>query len=878
MYLPEHGAPPPDIGGKAHGLLRIVAAGLATAPWFAVRTDAQGRQSALVREIEAALHVVDPKGSGGFAVRSSAVEEDGATASFAGLFQTTLNVREAAAITDAVESCWASAASANALAYSAAHGRRPGGMAVVVQAMVSAEASGVAFSRPPDSERDEVVVVACRGLGSPLVAGEVDGDEYRVRVDGGVSVVRWGGQEWRAESAPQGGLLRRAVPEHLRDARILTDAQAREVAEAARRLDSCAGAPQDVEWTLADDGRLIVLQTRPITARTAPSAAETVRLWDNANIVESFPGVTLPLTFSVAREAYTEVYRLAFLAMGVSRHAVEAQADTFDQMIGLVQGRVYYNVGSWHRVLALLPAFRHGQRSLERMMGAERPGGRPGEGAAPVPPMARLIESIGMSACLLWKLAIFERRADAFRRAAATLRAQAEAIDFAALSTDALLDYYDRTRRRAVAAWRAPILNDLFLMAFHGALWSASERWLGPPGAPLVQQQLRSGELPGTRAAAALAAIADRLGRDPEWRAAVEAALAGTPLALLRADTALAGLWRELDAYLQRWGDRMPGELQLERQTYRDDPLPLLQVLREMSGAQSGVSSPAEDREARSEGLLRRLQVGGDDSERCPHQASPTAVGEAKFRGGLVRSLARRMAFRFLLGRTRYHLRWREEMRLARGQVFAIARRVFVALGRALANQGVLVHHEDIHYLDVAEVRSLLRGTAATGDVQAVVAARRAAYDGYRAGGAPPSRFETQGPVAAYQRVSRPPAGENDRADGRLCLQGTGVSPGRAEGLAVLAQDPWSTSVPRGSILVARTTDPGWMPLFLAAAGLLVERGSLLSHSAILARELGLPAIVGIPDMLERLATGDRVEIDGSTGEVWVSRAPSTEG
>jgi pyruvate,water dikinase len=132
---------------------------------------------------------------------------------------------------------------------------------------------------------------------------------------------------------------------------------------------------------------MTVIDTTPLpTVQVRPASGDgaTVRVWDNANIVESFSGVTLPLTYSVAREAYATVYRSACRSLGVNPTTIDTEADVFDQMIGHLDGRVYYNVSSWHRVLALLPGFGANQPLLERMMGATRPGGRAGERAEPV--------------------------------------------------------------------------------------------------------------------------------------------------------------------------------------------------------------------------------------------------------------------------------------------------------------------------------------------------------------------------------------------------------------------------------------------------------------------------------------------------------------
>ena len=849
LYQPETGQLlPPDVGGKARGLAAIPAAGLVTAPWFVVRAEAQRSSSSgaadatLAAEVEAACGRLVASGAHGFAVRSSALDEDGSSRSFAGQHLTVLNAPDARTVLTAIEQCWASASGPAALAYRAAHGisTPPPGLAVVIQAMVPALVSGVSFTRPPDGISDEIVIVAARGLGPPLVGGEIDGDEYRVTGDGGVTVRRVAPQPWRLEAWPGGGLVRTELPPSS-PRRCLDDDQAREVARAAARLAACCGAPQDVEWAYTADGSLVVLQTRPITALRSAGPDDPVRLWDNANIVESFPGLTLPLTFSVARESYASVYRQACRAVGVSARTIAEHEAVFEQMLGLISGRVYYNLNSWHELLSLLPGFRFNQGFLERMMGAQRPGEVV---PAVAPRRKRLTETSAMLLRLLWRLATFEREARRFQCTIEDLSTSYRAHQFAGESPDRFLEQFDAVRRRSLDAWRPPILNDLFLMVFHGALRRSADRWLGSRGDELVNTLLRSGSLPSVEPAQALLAIAARVRAEPRW----QVALAETPAtafgARLRTDPDLRELRAMVEAYIDRWGDRCPEELQLDRATYRQDPAPLFRLLRAHQAKPSMTSG------------RNSLPRAAAEANRVLRETGP------------VSGLLRWAIFWLLIRRTRYHLRWREQMRFMRGQVFALARHLFTATGKGLAARGMLDDTEDIHYLDVQEIRSAIRGTGAVGDLRPLVRARRATYRAYR--GAPdlPNRFETRGPVG-LARPSAWQAGPAQPQGGRL-LRGTGACPGRVRAPVVVVSDPREVETVAGRIAVAKSTDPGWVPIFVTAVGLLVERGSLLSHSAIVARELGLPTVVGLPGLTTLVTTGQLVELDGSTGEVWL--------
>jgi pyruvate,water dikinase len=211
-------------------------------------------------------------------------------------------------------------------------------------------------------------------------------------------------------------------------------------------------------------------------------------------------------------------------------------------------------------------------------------------------------------------------------------------------------------------------------------------------------------------------------------------------------------------------------------------------------------------------------------------------------------------------------VRDRENLRFERTRLFGRVRRVFVELGRRLHDAGSLDDPRDVFWLEVDEVLGFIDGTGATTDLRGLAAVRKAEFQRHREGPAPGGRFETRGIV----HVGNTFAGKTSPvayASGEE-QKGLGCCPGIARGRARVVKDPKGVRLDRDEILVALRTDPGWVLLFPAAAGLIVEHGSLLSHSAIVARELGLPAVVSVAGVTEWLHDGDLVELDGSTGVV----------
>ena len=907
VFVPEPGqAPPPtaELGGKGHHLARLLAmtgAGgfrvprfivvrasafdrwvQADAPWPASEAEADRRRTQVTAlEIPASLQteILDALAAQQLlgtrvAVRSSAASEDGTSASFAGQFETVLGVKaeDGLELWSALRSVWASAFLARAAAYRAERGDAAGAvhMAVVIQELVSPEASGVVFSADPVSgDRDTAVVSAVYGLGEGLVSGELDADTYRVRADQPVATTL-AHKDRALRPAPGGRLNWEAVPEPLRDAPVLSEHEARRVAACARSLAGALGAPQDVEWALlagVPDRELVVLQTRPITtlAPNAKGAASVARVpapqpvparrgerrvWDNSNIIESYHGVTTPLTFTFVRRVYEDVYRQFCRVMGVSEPLIASNRPVFANMLGLVRGRVYYNLLNWYRTLALLPGFEFNRGFMERMMGVreslEDPPPPPSAGGR-LRDLARLVRMVlrmmRESGKLATEVPTFHARVDT------TLTALSRR-DLSSLSEEELIAAYEGLEQDLLRHWRPPLVNDFFAMIFFGVLCKLIEKWL-PAAPPTLANDLLCGEggIISTEPARQVMALAGRVAADPALsRRFAEESDAGWLLRRLRDDPECAGFHRAFQEYVERFGDRCLEELKLETITVRENPAFLIQMIR--SYAVSGTVDPEVQR-------AREVRIRGDAEREVASRLA-----------GL-----RRTVFFWVLRRARRRVRDRENMRFERTRVFGMVRRLFLALGERLARSGRIGSARDVFYLTIEELFAVGKGTDRMLDLANLVAVRRMEFAAFERGPEPPDRFESvrkQELVFGAEGPDESSVGARLIADGdaNRVLQGTGCCPGIVRARVRVVRDPREVSDVAGSILVAERTDPGWTLLFPAALGLLVQRGSLLSHSAIVAREMGLPCVVGIAGLLDTLRDGEQVEMNGTTGSV----------
>jgi rifampicin phosphotransferase len=412
--------------------------------------------------------------------------------------------------------------------------------------------------------------------------------------------------------------------------------------------------------------------------------------------------------------------------------------------------------------------------------------------------------------------------------------------DLRGWTPDRLVALYRELEEELLQNWQTPLVNDFFAMIWFGVLGRLVEKWIPDSPPTLINDLLTSeGGIVSTEPARLVTLLAESAASDPAVLAHFDSAADHGELARrIAADPACASFQREIESYLDRFGDRCMNELKLETITLSEDPAFLYQSIR--SYVAGGVRAP----DPSLEGEVRR---------------AAEALVAGRLKGW------RRRTFGLVLSQTRARVRDRENLRFERTRVFGIVRRIFVALGHRLRQAGTLEHERDIFFLRLQEIFGHVQGTGTDSDLSAIVSLRRARWAEYEATPPPPDRFESIGPVADERWIVPPPA---DSLQDGTQLRGVGCCPGIVRAPVRLVRDPRDAGDLSGRILVAERTDPGWTLLFPTASGLLVERGSLLSHSAIVAREVGLPCIVSIPRLMETLSDGEVVEMDGTTGVV----------
>ena len=790
------------VGGKAAALFNLTDAGFNLPAFFVILPEAfttSGPNKNLPKLLNSALTKL---GTGPFAVRSSGQGEDGGEHSHAGQFDTLLNVA-AGDVQEAAYKVWQSGFSSRIRTYSelkSSEEVRP--PAIIVQKMINAKVSGVAFSADPVSGlRDHIPISAIEGLGDALVSGKEDGQSWTIKSK---SIL----------SAPT-------------DNPILNHEQLLEVANLARRAELHFGRPQDIEWAFDIEG-LHILQARPITTplKLLPNKDTNLIVFDNSNIIESYPGLVSPLTYSFAVHVYSRVYRAFVRLLGVSEKTIEGHSDLFDNLLGRIDGRVFYNLNNWYRALTLLPGFSLNRSYMETMMGVSQPmpeqviqalAPPPATGFAKVPIYGRLLW-IGLQ-LFLQALRLPRTRRGFYARLNDTLESD---LDLASATPRDLVREYRRIEGQLLDRWDAPLINDFLCMIAFGASRSLLNRWLGDVGLQLHNDvMIGQGDIVSAEPVQRIREMGE-LARD----AGLDLRQGG--LEKIRSTPPLATAF---DSYLEKFSDRCAEELKLESIPLDENPTALIAAI--AASAERGDQVPT-----RNDPDWRQLFA----------------------RRPLKHWMARR-----LVGWAKARVRDRENLRFERTRVFGCARRVFMALGRELSARDLIVEPRHIFYLTKDEILDAVEGSSLSADLKALVKIRKDQDEASATRPEPPERLDVSD-LEHLNLVTNTSSHTNtDFGDQQI---GTGCSVGTVTAVAQVIHDPTNQSLKPGNILVARHTDPGWIAVFSNASAIVVERGSLLSHSAIVARELGIPCVVGLKNATRWIDDGDRIEVNGATGNV----------
>ncbi|MDH2429157.1 rifamycin-inactivating phosphotransferase [Sphaerisporangium sp. TRM90804] len=748
-----------------------------------------------------------------YAVRSSATAEDMPTASFAGQQDTYLNVLGPAAILQHVSRCWASLFTERAVTYRLRNGfdHRQVHMAVVVQRMVLPDAAGILFTADPvTGDRKSATVEAGFGLGEALVSGLVNPDVFKVR-DGEVVAETVAAKQRALHALPGGGTREVEIDPERQERPALTHEQVVRLVRLGRRIEAHFGRPQDIEWCLAGDDFQIV-QSRPITTLfPLPEAG------DGENHVYLSVG---------HQQMMTDPMR----PLGLSMWRLTAMAPMHE-----AGGRLFVDVT---RHLAS-PASR---AAFLEMMGKSDPLSRDAletvldrEGFVPTlpdagpagPPVGGAPAPIENDPAIVAGLIERSRASiDALRRDIATKTGPA-LFDF-------LLEAFQEHKR---------VLGDpssmRAIMAGMDATWWLNDRlgeWLGEKNAADTLTLSAPGNVT-SEMGLALLDVADVIRPHPEVVAFLRGVEDDGFLDELPKFTGGPEARDAIESYLDRYGMRCVGEIDITRPRWRERPATLVPVI--LDNVRNFEPGAAERRfeQGRREALNKEREV----LERL------RALPDGERKAGETKRM---------IDQVRTFIGYREYPKYGIISRYFVYKQALMEEAERLVRAGVLLDRDDVFYLTFQEFHDVVRSNQVD---DKLIKHRKDAFRSYQALTAP-RVLTSDGEVltGSYRRDDVPPG----------ALIGLPVSAGTVEGRARVILDMARADLEPGDILVTAHTDPSWTPLFVAVAGLVTEVGGLMTHGAVIAREYGLPAVVSVADATRLIPDGRRIRVHGSDGYV----------
>jgi rifampicin phosphotransferase len=779
-------------------------------------------------------------------VRSSAANEDGLKSSFAGQLSTFLHVSPAQ-VEDKIKACWASAFEPGILTYMKKIGRDPlgnplsNGVSVVVQRMVPAESAGVLFQADPQGEINKLVIAAGYGLGEGVVADKVETDLYYYN-----KLTR----EWqlginrklrRLGYAETGGTEEFAVPAQDQDRAVLSDTQRQTLLQSSDLIAGIYPHFQDIEWAFDASGKLFILQARPIT--TIPQGF--ARVFDNSNIIESYPVVVSPMTFSVLHLDYHHCIKDALIRFGAPASVVEKREDQLQHMVGYIQGRAYYHLSNWMHTLLVVPFFKRKiVHAFEQMIGTDSSAHTDHPEQMDFTAWETLQLNVRFPLFFVKNLINHGRLIKQYFQITGEIRREFESIDLATQSSDQLIGYLHHFAHRFMTSMGIPILNDFFAMIFMAATRQLFAKSNIPDAENLLNQLLSNQHIESTKPVLSLNALAAKVKQDAALLLQLEQLqknpARNDPASILQQlqQQGYGEFASQLRTHLDLYGHRSPKELIMEADTFRENPFALLHIIVESSKSQYVAQ---------------------------PQQQDLNAVFEAQ-----VQNARHKRLLRWLLNKTRATVASREATRLDRGLHFSFFRTLLHRLGARMVEEDLLNDARDVFCFTLQELDDWRKGCSPNQDLRALVAYRKQQIQEWQQQD-PAEKLFLNGSVYANRIAEK----QRQFDATALHLSGTGCSSGVITAPAAIVRNPSATTDIKGKVLVSETTDPGWVFLMVISAGLVSERGSLLSHTAIIGRELGIPTIVGVKNATCAIQEGDSITINGKTGDIQIHREPS---
>ena len=748
------------------------------------------------------------KRHGKIIIRSSATDEDGNNYSFAGMMESYPDLSIEDDVFGYIKKCYLSCFSDRAMEYRALNKLidEELSMAVIIQSMVESDFSAVAFTTDPQTnDPDEVFISVVKGTGEKLVSGEENSDDYVVDEQGDV---------------------RRLSGSLDIDKRII-----REIAGIGKKIEESYDKKRarDIEIAIKDQ-KIYVLQERPISAYSHIDKGQFRTIYDNSNIIESYSGVTTPLTFSFAREVYEKVYRQTLNNFFISQEDIESIKEDLANMICFYQNKVYYRLNSWYKMTALYPGYNKNKKYMENMMGVKL---ELKEGKA-----KQKLRLFRIYLRFIHKLLRIKKDSLLFVDKFERITKDHFNNSFENYTNKGLVDLYRQLEENILDDFTTPITNDMGAMVFLGILNDAlKKKKLSDYEGLLSKVLAKQGNVESLKQSIALIDLVNYINNDTQLKSYYQNTEIEKIIEELDKDNKIN---KQIKEYIYKYGSRAMEELKLETVTLFQDPRFLIQTIKNYLNMEK-IPAVYSDEEFDIKDFYKHF------------------------------SLFEKLYIKPVTEITKYFVKNRELLRLRRTYIYSIVRNIFLRMGQNFKEEGIIENARDIFFMEKNEALDIASfGIVGYEDIRTQIEERKKEYEIKKEKECYERMYfygevkeENMLPIYARQEII---------SQDLNTLQGVAGGGRVVEGIVKYVKEPEEADI-EGYILMAKRTDPGWTVLFPMAKAVIIERGSVLSHSAVIAREMGLTLVVGIRGLTSRVKDGMRVRVDGIKGTVEILEA-----
>lgn len=739
-------------------------------------------------------------------IRSSATDEDGKTHSFAGMLESYLYIKQTDDIFTYIKKCYLSCFSERAMKYREENGLITPkiSMAVIIQKMIHPDYAGVMFTTNPQTNNT---------------------DETLISVVKGVGEKLVSGEENSTDFVVNN--IGEVIVKDERGKVSLDDKLLVALQQKGQTIEKSykPRLSQDIEFAIKND-QIFILQARPITTYSHIDKNKFRTILDNSNIIESYSGATTPLTFTFAREVYGKIYNQTLHQFYVPDEAINSIKKDLDTMLYFYENKIYYRLNGWYKMTSLYPGYEKNKKYMENMMGIKTP----------------LEETETQAKARFAKIAIrFIHKMIHMKGSSKKFISKFNRVTkpyynnkFAGYTNEQLLEVYDNLEKEILNDFVTPISNDLGTMVIYGLLTDQAKKANIHNYEGLLSNILaRQGNVESAHQSQELIQIVKDIKRDRTLYELFTESSVDDLKAHLRGDSLL--IFSKINNYIYKYGARSMSELKLETITMQQDPSFLLNIIKQ----------------------YLQLDTIPEEKEKSTHTSEERYY---RYFNGIKKSEAKA-----LVKLTKYFVRNREMLRLRRTYIYSIVRNIYLRIGVNFFDEGLLERPRDIFFLEKDEITAIIRRQKYNEEeIQEKVSARKLEFEENSKKPAN-ERMYFYGDIKPENMIAIHTRQEVQKDSNIL----SGVAGGGdiKTGIVKLVESPENANV-RGYILMAKRTDPGWTVLFPMADAIIIERGSILSHSAVIARELGITLVVGVRGLTDRVKDGDTVKVDGKNGTI----------